>query len=34
VVVGLGPDGKIGIFNDNGTVDLAADVVGYFIPAG
>lgn len=33
VVVGLGADGRVGIFNDNGSVDLVADVVGYFLPA-
>ena len=30
VIVGIGTGGKIQIYNNNGYVDIIADVVGYF----
>ncbi len=32
VDVQLSPDGKVSLFNQNGTVDVVADVVGYYTP--
>jgi hypothetical protein len=34
VTVSLSADGKISFFNNTGTVDLAADIVGYYLSAG
>jgi hypothetical protein len=30
VIARLGPDGAAAIYNNSGTVDLVADVMGYF----
>ena len=32
VIVGIGSAGKVNLFNANGTVDLIADIVGYYSP--
>ena len=32
VIVGIGSQGKVNLFNANGTIDLVADVVGYYSP--
>ena len=34
VTVGVSADGQIAFFNNAGTVDLAADIVGYYEPSG
>ena len=34
VTVALSADGKVSLYNNAGTVDVAADIVGYYIPAG
>jgi hypothetical protein len=31
VLAKLGPDGAVRLFNENGAVDLLADVTGYFV---
>jgi hypothetical protein len=32
VIVGIGTSGKVNLFNANGTIDLVADIVGYYSP--
>lgn len=32
VIVGIGSAGKVNLFNANGTIDLVADIVGYYSP--
>jgi hypothetical protein len=32
VIVGIGTAGKVNLFNANGTIDLVADIVGYYSP--
>lgn len=32
VIVGIGTQGKVNLFNANGSVDLIADIVGYYSP--
>jgi hypothetical protein len=32
VIVGIGTQGKVNLYNANGTIDLVADVVGYYSP--
>ena len=32
VIVGIGTQGKVNLYNANGTIDLVADIVGYYSP--
>ena len=34
VTTGLSPDGEFNVYNEFGSIDVLADVVGYYLPAG